>query len=822
MNNFKDPPIPKKIIIRKNTGIVELNLNVSNNRPSKRTIPNNIKSKSKKIPKDVSSSDEDSIDDDAFDDTIDPSVTNEIIKDVRSLINDTCPVIDKQTRINEINTKYEKSKKIYRTIKTSLKSIIACTSTHKKIYDIVSTMNKIVIHTYQFLKLYILYHYHTFREIPAITERLIMLIMKTIAKPSSSGIGGCDFGEANQIVMNNLKVFFEDYYKPTMSEHEQNEQLSYAGLTALIEYQATDILTNISNHLQEHFEDAIKRVIYIYFDKYDFCEKNKDNKQIVRVFMNGLDVLKEDIMTGSNKAIDDKYIQFKAELHKEVFERIFISETIIDACKHNPPQIVDESTKTETLRNIAEKTPLKLLSRMIALSIYSEKLSESKRQQMIREGKENVPQQVFAINCFPLRKNITPKYVTIDTKLILKALNDEGTSAKDMGSRWYSIWYYHFDLDAKVFKTKGYKFARQIMTDGVGCSILFIREDLYNDTKPMRTTYMKKPKCYQEEQYVDQLTNHEKTEALKLKIIGIDPGVIDLIAATDGQTTTRTKPNGKIVRSTPYYHYSNKERQHETKSNIYAKTQLELRKEQNIPVGNTLKSVEQIESELSNKSSSSCLWIKCYGYIMTKNRVNAILIERYEQQIYRKHKWYSYINNQKADRKMLKAFKEKMGGPQESVILIGDFDRTECYVKGQPPTKGISIRRLLRKEGYKVYLVNEYNTTHKLYDPDCELDDDGRDLVSFRGTRTPLALEAQSKEGLVPKELKTKSKKSSKPSKKKKEPFESIEIIKRDLNGSLNIRYKGICILRNEEVPKYMRRPNYAQWKVTSDSGRTT
>ena len=67
MNNSKDPPIPKKIIIRKNTGIAELNLNVFNKRPSNHTIPNNIKSKSKKIPKDVSSSDEDSADDDASD-----------------------------------------------------------------------------------------------------------------------------------------------------------------------------------------------------------------------------------------------------------------------------------------------------------------------------------------------------------------------------------------------------------------------------------------------------------------------------------------------------------------------------------------------------------------------------------------------------------------------------------------------------------------------------------------------------------------------------------------------------------------------------------
>jgi hypothetical protein len=40
----------------------------------------------------------------------------------------------------------------------------------------------------------------------------------------------------------------------------------------------------------------------------------------------------------------------------------------------------------------------------------------------------------------------------------------------------------------------------------------------------------------------------------------------------------------------------------------------------------------------------------------------------------------------------------------------------------------------------------------------------------------------------------------------KKEPFKSIEIIGRDLNGALNILYKGKCILEGKEIPEYMNR----------------
>jgi hypothetical protein len=141
-------------------------------------------------------------------------------------------------------------------------------------------------------------------------------------------------------------------------------------------------------------------------------------------------------------------------------------------------------------------------------------------------------------------------------------------------------------------------------------------------------------------------------------------------------------------------------------------------------------------------------------------------------------------------------------------ILIGDFDQKGCYMKGLPPTKGMSIRRTLRRAGYKVYLVNEYNTSCKLYKT-------GEDLIEFRGKRTPLALKAYNEEDLFLKDKNTESKKETE--------FKSNEIIKRDLNGSLNILYKGKCILEGKEIPKYMQRPLYTyRGNKVPVLGRTT
>jgi hypothetical protein len=120
-------------------------------------------------------------------------------------------------------------------------------------------------------------------------------------------------------------------------------------------------------------------------------------------------------------------------------------------------------------------------------------------------------------------------------------------------------------MNDKVFKVNGYNFARQISTDGIGCSILFIKSEYYSDTKKTIVKYMRKPKCYKDDRYVDDLLDKEKKELLLLTLIGIDPGKIDLIYATNGETETIKKENGKIFRKTPFYRYSNKQRIHETK-----------------------------------------------------------------------------------------------------------------------------------------------------------------------------------------------------------------------------------------------------------------
>jgi len=184
INKNKIPP--DKVRVIKNVDVRNPNpksvktKNISEKK--KRTTKNSV---SKKVSKDIYVSDDEFNDNntESINQYIEESFRNDFIKDIRSIINDTDMIVeDKRLRVNAINNKYENHKKMYRTIKTSLKSIVI-TPTHNKIFNIVSNMNKIVIHTYQFFKMYMLHHYHYWKEFPIINQYLIVSIMKTIAVP---------------------------------------------------------------------------------------------------------------------------------------------------------------------------------------------------------------------------------------------------------------------------------------------------------------------------------------------------------------------------------------------------------------------------------------------------------------------------------------------------------------------------------------------------------------------------------------------------------------------------------------------------------------
>ena len=70
-------------------------------------------------------------------------------------------------------------------IKTNIKNIIKSKTFLNKINDTVIKVNKIIIHTYNYLKLYLLHLYETNQEFPILDDSFIRMIIKVLCLVSN-------------------------------------------------------------------------------------------------------------------------------------------------------------------------------------------------------------------------------------------------------------------------------------------------------------------------------------------------------------------------------------------------------------------------------------------------------------------------------------------------------------------------------------------------------------------------------------------------------------------------------------------------------------
>ena len=446
----------------------------------------------------------------------------------------------KHERVSTVITKYDKYLTSYKSVKTSLKSIVKDNKTIKIINEIVCRMNKINIHTYHFLKLFCIHYFEKHDSLPVINKQLIVLIMKTIGYSNKSGR---KFKEESQKIINTLNEFYNEHYEPQIMDLSK---ISYIHLTQMIEYESVTVMTCLSNHIQEHFKDLLNRYINILVD-FDKLKEDNSNSEINR----RLNKVKSDIYFNKSNA-DPVYDPIK-----ELFNS----------------RIIKSFNVNKSLCYMTQSNTIDLMVLLIRMSIDGEKIMKG------RQSKDDENKLFNIINCFPLRKNICPKYIDIDTNIITHNLMiDDNLKLSD------EIWNKYFHTNKKVFKKKGYDFNRRIVTDGIGCTILFIRSDLYDPFKKSNVRHLKKPKNYKSDYYINEIPEEQLIKLRGKKLIGIDPGKSDLIFCTDGYTETIKKDNGKIYRKTRTFKYSNGQRKMETKSKIYS-NKLENDKKQSYMIG---------------------------------------------------------------------------------------------------------------------------------------------------------------------------------------------------------------------------------------------
>jgi hypothetical protein len=156
----------------------------------------------------------------------------------------------------------EKPPEFFKSIKTSLKSILKHPDINlPKINDAVIRANKIVIHTLQFMKLYLLHYYENNNfTLPIMNDEFINSCMKILCNEKTTGRP-----PKNEIkeLKEKLTGFYNEHYKPTT----QNDPIDYTYLNTTLDYLTEDIKTMYENNIQLHYVEYVERYVNVVWKK---------------------------------------------------------------------------------------------------------------------------------------------------------------------------------------------------------------------------------------------------------------------------------------------------------------------------------------------------------------------------------------------------------------------------------------------------------------------------------------------------------------------------------------------------------------------------
>ena len=515
-------------------------------------------------------------------------------------------------------------KSAYTTIKTTLKSVL---HNHKEVQPVITNlvfeMNDLMIHSYQFIRLYVLKCYNDNQPLPEINEKFILYCIKVLGEKTNTGRK-----EKDTSMLDTLQEFYDKEYQPLLN----HEKTPLKNKSNMLPYLATQLHTSLSNNTQEHFIQHFLRFI------------NKTTNDIT----------------------EDKAVLFKFK--KQLLECNKETDTIFDDWKHTHlPNILPENIKKSVHYDV-KVSPFDYLKGMLYMNAVLEKEDHKLFQPL------------------PLRNNIIPKHIILDTACIVNLFSLEGKTKtelfKAIKENQYDVWNNLLNLKHKTFKSKFYQFHYQLQTDGISCSLLFIRKDLKDKKWGSRVPTLQE----QEFNNIEDLSIEQLDTLTNRNIVGCDPGKHSLVYMMDS--------NGKKLQ------YTASQRKIESYGKRNERILLQEKKRNNI--------IEK-ETHLSSKNSKSVDYEKFKKYLVEKDKLNKETTEFYKRDVWRKMKFRQYSYGKKSIDTFLNKIKETFG--DNVLIGYGNWSRS-TQMKHIMPTMNKGLRKLIHKK-YDTITINEYYTSQK-------------------------------------------------------------------------------------------------------------
>ena len=529
-------------------------------------------------------------------------------------------------------------KSAYKTFKIPLKTILLNRDTIQPVVNhLVFEMNDLVIHTYQFIRLYVLNCYTNKQPLPEFDENFISYCIKSLGTRDNRG-KKCKDTE----LLETLEKFYQEEYQPLLN----HENTNLKNTTFLLPYLATQIHTSLHNNLQEHFIQHFLRFI------------NKTTTEIT-----------EEKST---------LFQFKKQLFDLSETDEMFSEWKITHLSNILPTEIKKSIHYDV-----KVRPFEYLKGLLYMNSILEKM-ESKLFQPL-----------------PLRNNIIPKHIIIDTASLINLFcseNDKdgnkikkGELLSNVKENQNEVWCNFLNLKNKIFKNKHYQFHYQIQTDGISCCLLFIRKDLKDKKWGSRVPVLQEQDFYN----IEDLSKEQLDTLKERNIVGCDPGKRSLVYMMD-------KNGNKLQYTAP-------QRKKESKAKCNERILLLERKRNDI--------IEK-ETHLSLQNSKSVDYNKFKAYLVEKDKLNKETTKFYKRDVWRKMKFRQYSYGKKSIDTFLNKIKETFG--ENILIGYGNWSRS-TQMKHFMPTMNKGLRKLIHKK-YDTITINECNTSKKCCDCNNDLE----------------------------------------------------------------------------------------------------
>ena len=240
--------------------------------------------------------------------------------------------------------------------------------------------------------------------------------------------------------------------------------------------------------------------------------------------------------------------------------------------------------------------------------------------------------------------------------------------------------FFHSFLDIRVKPPNGYSFNFSIRSDGVSARLVYAKKirvsnDRTNDWSnktPKRGLYT-----------IDQIKHFSKLSQSDMQVIGIDPGVYDLIHAVSFDEMLNAAQSKS-------FKYTSAERRFDRCSTLFTKRMCDEKSEH----------IKFAEQELSQYSSRSSYLNTLESYFTTRRLYMTDFYDFYGQFRYRIRRWKTFKKDQTSLSKKLVNKIQSMNDKGKTIILAyGAWANvsSKFKTKGIAPCIGIGLRRYLSK-----------------------------------------------------------------------------------------------------------------------------